>query len=246
MAATQISITEENQAEFIAAAEAAAKGETPPAVPPAGTPAEIKPPAANGESPPLEIPKPEEKPAEDSGELDLQPYYEEYANTGTLADESRAVLRDRLTKAGFKNADALIDQHLAGAKADVEQARQRIFSHVGGEQAYTQMVQWAATNLSQEDIAEFNEAVKDPRMVRLAVTSLQARYQAAGGSNAAPKSADPKRVAPQSNVSAAFDPVRSDQQVAELVSDKRYLTDPGYRQVVDQRITASMKAGYLK
>lgn len=246
MAVTQFSATPENEAELLAAADSARAG-TPPAVPPTGTPEEIPTPPPTGEAPPLEIPDPKEAPpAEADGPLDLNPFYEEFANTGALSDESRGVLKSRLEKAGFANADQLIDQHMAGAKADVEQARQRIFSHVGGEQAYSEMVQWAATNLSQEDIEEFNEAVKNPKMVKLAVTALQAQYKAAGATNPAPAAPNPKRVAPQSNVSTAYEPVRSDQQVAELVSDKRYLTDPGYRQVVDQRIAASMRAGYLK
>lgn len=248
MAATQFVATPENAAEILAAAEAASKGITPPTAPPVGTPAEAATPPSDGEVPQLEIPEPKEPATEPEGDgpLDLNPFYEEYANTGALSDESRSTIKARLEKAGFANADQLIDQHMAGAKADVEQARQRIFGHVGGEQAYSEMVQWAATNLSKEDIEEFNEAVKNPKMVKLAVTALQAQYKAAGAAQAAPSASNPKRVTPQSNVSSAFEPVRSDQQVAELVSDRRYLTDPGYRQVVDQRIAASMRAGYLK
>lgn len=241
---TVISITPENQAEFIAAAEAAAKGTEFQQKPTEEAKAPTEEQKAPGEQK-LEIPEKEEAPAED-GPLDLQPFYNEYAETGALSDESRGVLKARLEKAGFPNADQLIDQHMAGAKADIEQARQRIFSHVGGESSYNEMVQWAAKNLSQEEIIEYNEAVKDPKMVRLAVLGLKAQYTAAGGASSAAAATDPKRVTPQSNVSNAGEPIRSDQQVAELVGDKRYLTDPGYRENVNQRIMASMKAGYLK
>jgi hypothetical protein len=245
--AVQFSITNENQAEVLAAAESARGGPPPATTPPAEETPVVEIPAKDGEAPAtLEIPDPPEKPAEGEDDpLDLNPFYEEYANTGALSDESRNTIKARLVKAGFSNADDLIDQHMAGARADVEQARQRIFSHVGGEQAYSEMVKWAATSLSKEDIEEFNEAVKNPKMVKLAVTALQAQYKAAGAAKAVPAATNPKRVTPQANVSSSFEPIRSDQQVADLVSDKRYLTDPGYRQVVDQRIEASMKAGYI-
>lgn len=242
---TVVTITPENQAEFIAAAEAAAKPTEPQQKPTEEAKAPVEGEAKAGEQK-LEIPeKKTDAPAED-GPLDLQPYYNEYAETGALSDESRGVLKARLEKAGFPNADQLIDQHMAGAKADIEQARQKIFSHVGGESSYNEMVQWAAKNLSEAEILEYNEAVKDPRMVRLAVLGLKAQYTAAGGANSNTPAPDPKRVTPQSNVSNAGEPIRSDQQVAELVGDKRYTTDPGYRENVNQRIMASMKAGYLK
>lgn len=246
--AVQFSVTQENADEVLAAAQQASKGDEKPAEKPAEKadekPAENVADETAGDTP-LEIP---EKKEEAEGEVfDLAPFYQEYADTGALSDESRAAIKGRLEKAGFTNADALIDQHMAGAKADVESARQRIFSHVGGEAAYAQIVQWASQNLSPEDIADFNETVKNPKAVKMAVLGLQAQFNAAGNkAQEVSQQNSPKRVTPQSNVSAAFEPIRSDQQVADLVSDKKYLTDPGYRAVVDQRIEASMKAGYLK
>lgn len=241
-----VSITEENAQEFLDAAKAAAEGTPAPTVtPPAPTEDPSKTPPADAKAEGLEIPEPaSETEAEVVDQLDLAPFYQEYAETGALSDESRATIKSRLEKAGFANADALIDQHMVGAKASVETIRQSIFSHVGGESNYVEMVQWAAKNLAADDIAAFNEAVKDPKLVKLAVSGLNAQFKAAQTQSPAAPAA--KRVAPQTNVSSAFEPIRSDQQVAELVSDKKYLTDPGYREVVDQRIMQSMKAGYLK
>lgn len=239
-----VAITPENAQEFLDAANPVEEA-TAPAVPEKTDPedAKVSPTDAKAES--LEIPEAKES-AEggDEGAFDLNPFYQEYADTGALSDESRATIKARLEKAGFANADALIDQHMVGAKASVETARQNIFSHVGGESNYVEMVQWAAKTLSADDIAAYNEAVKDPRLVKLAVSGLNAQFKAAQTQPSTVPAT--KRVTPQSNVSAAFEPIRSDQQVADLVSDKRYLTDPGYKQVVDQRIVQSMKAGYLK
>lgn len=246
-AVQSVAITPENEAEFLAAAEAAMKGIEPEAKPEAKPEekAPVEGEAKAGEPTKLEIPEAKDEAAAD-GPLDLNPYYQEFADTGKLSDESRGVLKGRLEKAGFANADQLIDQHMAGAKADIEQARQRIFSHVGGESSYNEMVAWASKNLPKEEIVEFNEVVKDPKMVRWAVLGLQAKFNAAVGAKAPAQAQGSKRVTPQTNVSSTVEPIRSDQQVAELVGDKRYLTDPGYRESVDQRIMASMKAGYLR
>ena len=242
--AVSVAITSENQQEFLDAAHPPEEKLAAP-VPDAAPTEEPQGPPADAKAETLEIPdKPAEAEAEVVDKLDLNQFYQEYADTGALSDESRATIKSRLEKAGFENADALIDQHMAGAKASVETIRQGIFSHVGGEANYAQMVQWASQNLSQDDIMAFNEAVKDPKLVKLAVSGLNAQYKAAQTQSPAAPAA--RRVAPQSNVSAAFEPIRSDQQVADLVSDKRYLTDPGYKQAVDQRIMNSMKAGYLK
>jgi hypothetical protein len=232
-----VSITPETEQAFLDAAAPKEPVVAPEAVPEP----DVKPPAADAKVETLEIP---EKSADAVDQLDLAPFYQEYADTGALSDESRTTIKSRLEKAGFVNADALIDQHMVGAKASVETARQAIFSHVGGETAYGEMVNWASKALSQEDIGAFNEAVKDPKMVKLAVSGLQAQFKAAG--NQVPAVSQTKRVQPQSNVSSAFEPIRSDEQVAALVSDKRYSTDPGFKQVVDQRIVSSMKSGYLK
>jgi hypothetical protein len=241
-----VSITAENQQEFLDAASTVPDNSINPVVPPVVPPVESpKAPPADAKAESLEIPEAAAAAeAEVVEQLDLQPFYEEYANTGTLADESRATIKARLEKAGFATADDLIDQHMAGAKSSVETIRQSIFSHVGGEASYVEMVQWASNNLPAEDIADFNEAVKNPKMVKLAVSGLNAQFKAAQAQ--APTAPTTKRVQPPSNVSATFEPIRSDQQVAELVSDKRYSTDPGYKEVVDQRILQSMKAGYLK
>lgn len=239
--AVQFSVTEENQDEVLAAAEAAKNPQVEPEAP-KEEPKEDPPKDPN--APPVELEIPDKPEVEPEAPLDLAPYYTEYAETGALSDESRATIAERLTKAGFANAEELIDQHMAGAQAAVETTRQSIFSHVGGEAEYTKMVQWASQNLPVEEIQKFNEAVKNPDFVKMAVTSLQAQYKAAGAP--APQPKEPKHVQPNANVSQSFEPIRSDQQVAELVSDKRYLTDPGYRSIVDQRIKSSMQAGYLK
>lgn len=239
--AVQFAVTDENKDDVLAAAEAA---KNPPVEPKAPEEEPKADPPKDPNAPPVELEIPEKPEVEPDAPLDLAPYYTEYAETGALSEESRSAIAERLTKAGFANAEELIDQHMAGAKAAIETTRQGIFAHVGGEAEYTKMVQWASQNLPVAEIQKFNEAVKNPDFVEMAVTSLQAKYKAAGA--AAPPAKESKHVQPNANVSQSFEPIRSDQQVAELVSDKRYLTDPGYRTLVDQRIKSSMQAGYLK
>ena len=53
----------------------------------------------------------------------------------------------------------------------------------GGDEAYATMMQWASDNLAENEKAAYNNAVNstDIESIKLAVTGLKARYEAANG-----------------------------------------------------------------
>jgi len=55
---------------------------------------------------------------------------------------------------------------------------------VGGDEAYTEMAEWAASNMSDGEKKAYNTAVnsKDMDTVKLAVDGLKAKYESANGS----------------------------------------------------------------
>lgn len=192
-----------------------------------------------------EEPEPEaEEPAE--GEmLDLTEFYAEYAENGNLSPESSTTIVDRLTKAGFADAEAILEQYMAGANATVSSTRAAAFEITGGEEGYAAMGAWASENLSAVELAAYDEAVANPAMVPLAVRGLYAQFQAATGEQSAAAPA-PARVAAGANSSAGVALITSMEQLATLTGDPRMDVDPAYRAELNQRIAASMKAGYLK
>ena len=175
--------------------------------------------------------------------LNMQTFYNEYAETGELSEESRSTVVERLTAAGFEDAEGLLNQYLGGADASRDQIRSTAFSITGGEEGYQAMGAWAQENLSPAELAAYDQAVTNPSMVPLAVRGLFSQYQAATGAGNAPA---PSRVSAGPNTAAGVKPVTSIQQSAELTADPRMDTDPAYRAEVNARITAGRKMGAIK
>ena len=260
--ASTVTMTSENAGEFLEAAEAAtneAEGITPESsepTDPAATEADgseeaAEPAKVDGlEIQEKEAPADESKTEEtgDGPSFDMAEVFAEYAETGEIAPETNDKLVEALEGAGFGDqAQAIIDQYMAGATASVETVRQSAFLACGGEDQYAAMAAWAADNVPTAELAAFNEAVATPAMVPLAVRGLYAQYQAANGGAAAPQAATPPaRVAAGANVQSGLAPVTSLQQIAEITADPRYDADPGFRAQQDARIKASMDAGVLK
>lgn len=175
--------------------------------------------------------------------FDMDSLYTEYAEKGELSEETRSGVVERLEKAGFKDASGLLDRFIAGAVAQAQVVQNTVFESVGGEQTYRDMIAWAQSNLSDEDIDNYNEAIKDPKMVRLAVAGLHSQFARAQGDR--PSTGSPRVAAGQTTFGGG-EPITSLQQVARITADPRYDSDPGFRAQQDARIEASMKAGYLK
>ena len=103
---------------------------------------------------------------------------------------------------------------------------------VGGEQQYTQMIAWAAQNLSPQEIQVFDSVVDkgDPQAIYFAIQALNYRYQDAVGTEGRSLTG----VAAQSQ-----DVFRSQAEVVRAMSDPRYDNDPAYRQDVFEKLDRS-------
>ena len=103
----------------------------------------------------------------------------------------------------------------------------------GGEQEYSDMLQWAEGNLSKQEIQMFDTVMDqgDPLAAFFAVRSLAYRYQDAQGY-------DGKMVTgttPRSD-GTKFE---SQAEVVEAMSDPRYDRDPGYRHKIMKKLERS-------
>lgn len=109
---------------------------------------------------------------------ELKGFYDEYAaNGGALTEESYATLKARGA------SKELVDSYIAGQQARASQFDASIYSSVGGEEQYGEMIGWAQQNLSPAETAAFNEAVQSLDLGRasIAVAGLQAKFQADAG-----------------------------------------------------------------
>ncbi len=103
----------------------------------------------------------------------------------------------------------------------------------GGEQAYNNMVQWAGENLDQSSIQAFDNIINSGSVeaIKLAVSGLKAQYENSNGyegqmyTGKAPKTSK--------------DVFRSQAELVEAMSDRRYDRDPAYRQDVIEKLERS-------
>ena len=131
-----------------------------------------------------------------------------------------------------KNAPA---PEAAGEEApDLSDADVNVIKNsAGGEQEYENLINWASTNLPQNEIDSFDDLVSTGNVgaIKLAVNGLKSKYEFANGyegtmvTGKAPK--------------AAGDVFRSQQELVAAMSDPRYDADPAYRQDVIEKLERS-------
>lgn len=159
--------------------------------------------------------------------LDFDAFAEEVFSNGQLSQEAYAVLE----QAGIPRK--VVDTYIDGQMAVAENVRNTVLSSVGGEQSYSQMIQWAQANLSAGEIAAYNASLdtQDLDQAIFAVRGLQARYRSEVGSM-------PNLVSGQTGASSAGS-YQSLAQLTKDMGDPRYESDPAFRQQVAAKLRNS-------
>lgn len=186
-----------------------------------GKPPEESPPEGTPSSTEEDTPSPDEA-------VNLDEFAQEYLEKGELSEDSYAKLQEK----GFSKD--IVDAYIAGQEALREKQSQTVFQSVGGEENYNAMIQWAATNLTQDQIEAYNQAVGsgDAAQVSFAVEGLFARY-----SRATP--APPKKIIQGSSSTNLGNSYRSLAEMRADMSDPRYKSDPAFRKTVEQKLANS-------
>jgi hypothetical protein len=162
----------------------------------------------------------------DNRGLEFDVFQQEYAETGELSPEAYAALEE----AGF--SESMVDSWIAGQDALASQMTTSMQSIVGGGEAYTEMVTWAAQNLPPEEVQAYNATMdtQDPNMVRLAVQGLYARYRS---------EAEPNLMQGGTGAVSTGGKFESTAELTAAMSDPRYAKDPAYRQAVADKLAKS-------
>jgi len=159
--------------------------------------------------------------------LDYEAFAQEYSENGSLSDEAYKALEN----AGIPQH--IVDSYIAGLEAQSTMMRGEVLEAVGGEEAYTEMVDWAADNLDEGQIDAFNATLEsgDVNQIKMAITALQAQYSQSTGN-------EPSRTV--TGRAAGEGPVY--ESVAELtrdMGDPRYMEDPAFRSKVEAKLARS-------
>ena len=181
--------------------------------------------------------QPEDKPQLSEGAALITDASKEYFDNGnklspeTLAKFSSLSSQD-LIKA-YMEVQATQPQQVA-PPADISAADiNQIKNSAGGEKAYANIVNWAKTNLPQDQIQAFDEVVNtgSVQAIRLAVSGLKAEYDNANGVEGRMVTG---KTAP--NNGEVF---RSQAELVRAMNDSRYDSDPAYRQDVIEKLDRS-------
>ena len=115
---------------------------------------------------------------------------------------------------------------------------QQLQGVVGGQENYTNMIDWAQKSLNEQEVNMFDAVMAkgDPLAAFFAVRSLAYAYNDAVGYDGNVVQGK----APKQNT----DQFRSQQELIQAMSDSRYENDPAYRQDVMDKLTRSPNVNF--
>ena len=183
--------------------------------------------------------KTEEKPQLSEGANLITSASEEYfANGNKLSPETMAkfssLSSQDLIKAYMEVQSNPEFQAQAAPPADITEAQiNQIKNSAGGDRAYANIVNWAKTNLPQDQINAFDEVVNtgSVQAIQLAVSGLKAEYDNANGVEGRMVTG---KTAPNNG-----DVFRSQAELVRAMNDSRYDNDPAYRQDIIEKLDRS-------
>ena len=150
----------------------------------------------------------------------------EFHETGEVSEATRASLH----KLGVN--DEVINSFIETSKVNQQQNRKEVAEVVGGEENFKTILNWAGSNLSQEEKETYNEMLQSTNLgtIKKAVKDLHTQYNKAnpnllrggGGGNA-----------------AVVKPFNSKTEVLNAMHDKRYGEDMHYTEHVKNRLSVT-------
>ena len=162
---------------------------------------------------------------------------EYYANDGKLSEETLEKFSGMSSKElveaylevqntdGFKNKSEVADL----SDSDINEVK----NYAGGEAQYDNLIAWANTNLDAKSQEAFDSIVNSGSVdaIKIAVSGLKSQYEAANGFEGKMYTGK----APKGNT----DTFRSQAELVQAMSDKRYDRDPAYRQDIIEKLDRS-------
>ena len=157
-----------------------------------------------------------------------------YAEKGELTPEVMESFKE-MSSQDLVNAYVEMQGNLPAAPTpDLTEAETNsIKNEAGGDEGYTNLMQWSGENLDPADIEAFDSLVDsgNSRLIRLAVAGLKAEMEKAVGFDG--------ELATGRAPTTTADVFRSQAEVVQAMSDPRYDRDPAYRQDVFDKLDRS-------
>ena len=154
-------------------------------------------------------------------------------------NEKGELSADTIEKLSSMDSADLVNAYLKSVQqpeqvADLSDAEaESIMGIAGGRDQYTQLVNWASENMSEEYVLAFDQVIDsgDPNTIKLAVRGLMADFESQNGREGQLLSGKAAAIKP--------DVFRSQAEVVQAMSDPRYDRDPAYRMDVFEKLSRS-------
>ena len=185
-----------------------------------------------------------EEPEETTKEKDVNPGVALITDASTEYAEKGEVSQETLAKFSEMSSADLVKSYIE-MQASLPQQQQQtpvelsdgevnsIKNSVGGEKSYSDLVNWATTNVDRPRLEAFNNLLNsgDAAAVQLAVDGMKAQYDNVNGYEG--------RMLSGKQPSSSGDVFRSQAELVAAMGDSRYQNDPAYRQDVIAKLERS-------
>ena len=183
--------------------------------------------------------EPEDKPTLSEGATLITSATDEYyANGNELSPETlqkfSSMSSQDLIKAYMEVQQLPEYQQAQQTQVEISESQvNQIKNAAGGEAAYSNIINWAKSNLEAEQINAFDEVVNtgSVQAINLAVAGLKAQYDNANGVEG--------RMVTGKAPTNSGDVFRSQQELVAAMNDPRYDRDPAYRQDIIEKLDRS-------
>ena len=183
--------------------------------------------------------EPEDKPTLSEGATLITSATDEYyANGNQLTPETlqkfSSMSSQDLIKAYMEVQQLPEYQQAQQAPVEISESQvNQIKNAAGGEAAYSNIINWAKSNLEAEQINAFDDVVNtgSVQAINLAVAGLKAQYDNANGVEG--------RMVTGKAPTNSGDVFRSQAELVAAMSDARYDRDPAYRQDIIEKLDRS-------
>ena len=160
--------------------------------------------------------------------IDYDALTQEYMTTGSLSQKSM----NELMAVGI--TPEMVENYVKGCEARAEAEKNELAECVGGREQMDTVIDWAAHNLSKEEIMSIN-SIRDKYQLKNTLIGLKNRMEEKEGKL--------PNYQEGNGGGTSFTGFRSQNEMFEAIKDPKYQKDEAYRRDVQEKIKASREAG---
>jgi len=167
-----------------------------------------------------------DKPAAVQSLFNFDQAEKEFNETGNVSEETLSALE----KVGLSKN--YINNYISGLKALATQFEAKAYETTGGQENYTKMTAWVASNLSAAEVERFNSGVaSDDETALYTIKGMYARYNL--------ETKEPNLRMGETGTQSTGEAYESIAQMKVDMKNPKYNSDPAFRKMVENKLSRS-------